>query len=548
MRFGATAVDDAEGLILAHAIRQGPVNFRKGRVLSSDDVASLKSIGIRQVVGARLDNSDVHEDEAAKTLAETVTGPNISLSAALTGRVNLHATAAGLLTIDVERVRRFNRMDESITLATLPQHQRVEEGQMVATLKIIPFAASRMDVDLAQATMASQSGPVLSVTTFKRKAIGLIQTRLPGTLPKVLDKTVAVTKARVEALGCRMMKDRRCAHDPSTVRGEIRAMHQAGADLILIAGASAITDRKDVIPDAIERADGEIIHFGMPVDPGNLMLLGQVGTLPIIGMPGCARSPKLNGFDWVLERLVAGIRIGREDVMGMGVGGLLADIPARPLPRAQATRSAGPVGGSEVTGILLAAGSSKRMGKENKLLARVDGRAMVARSADTALASRLSGLVAVTGHDGDRVAAALPTGRISRVHNAEHQEGMGRSLSEGVAALPESCDAVMVLLGDMPGIGKETLDLLIAAHNPLEGRGIIIPTHQGRRGHPILLDRRFFPDMAALAGDRGAREIISQHEEWVAEIPVDDPAILVDFDTPEALAAAGHSLSAKTSE
>src|SRR5262249_57563189 len=106
-----------------------------------------------------------------------------------------------------------------------------------------------------------------------------------------------------------------------------------GGKLVLIFGASAIPDRRDVIPAAIEAAGGNVEHFGMPVDPGNLMLIGSAAGRAVLGAPGCARSPKENGFDWILARLLCGLPVRRSDITGMGVGGLLMEIVTRPQPR-----------------------------------------------------------------------------------------------------------------------------------------------------------------------------------------------------------------------
>ena len=106
------------------------------------------------------------------------------------------------------------------------------------------------------------------------------------------------------------------------------------SDALIAFGASAITDRRDVIPAAIEAIGGRIERFGMPVDPGNLLLLAERHGMPIIGAPGCARSPKENGFDWVLQRVLAGVPIHDADIRAMGVGGLLMEIASRPQPRA----------------------------------------------------------------------------------------------------------------------------------------------------------------------------------------------------------------------
>jgi molybdenum cofactor cytidylyltransferase len=279
----------------------------------------------------------------------------------------------------------------------------------------------------------------------------------------------------------------------------------------------------------------------MPVDPGNLLLLGHVGKRVMLGLPGCARSPKVNGFDWVLERLVAGLPVGAAEIMRMGSGGLLAEIPSRPLPRAEAKppspkekeRPPGPLIGV----LLLAAGQSRRMGGPNKMLAEVDGAPMVTRVARRLLASRARPIVAVLGNRADEVDAALGKLPVERVRNPDFAAGLSTSLKRGLAALPADLDGVIVALGDMPLVSGRHLDRLIAAFNPLEGRAIIVPTRRGKRGNPVLWARRFFPEMAQIAGDVGARHLIGEHAELVAEIEMDDDAILVDIDTPEALAA-----------
>jgi molybdenum cofactor cytidylyltransferase len=278
----------------------------------------------------------------------------------------------------------------------------------------------------------------------------------------------------------------------------------------------------------------------MPVDPGNLLLLGHVGQRPVLGLPGCARSPKVNGFDWVLERLVAGLPVGPGEIMRMGTGGLLAEIPSRPLPRAEATPATGPKSetkaqGPRIGALLLAAGQSRRMGGPNKLLAEIDGVPMVARVARRLLASRARPIIAVLGNQADAVGAALGKLPVERARNPDFTAGLSTSLKRGIAALPSDLDGVIVCLGDMPLISGRHLDRLVAAFNPLEGRAIIVPTRRGKRGNPVLWSKQFFPEMTGLAGDVGAKHLISEHAELVAEVEMDDDAVLVDIDTPEAL-------------
>ena len=541
MRFGEVPVAEAEGAILAHSLRLGTVALKKARVLSRADLDLIAGAGLTRIAVARLEPGDVGEDEAARRVATAAAGDEVELAAPFTGRANIFAKTHGLLVFDRDRLDRLNLVDEAITFGTLPPFAVVEPRMMVGTVKIIPFAAPAEAVERC-VEAARSNGPLLRVAPFRARSVGLIQTRLPGLKEGILDKTREVTDGRLRALGCRLVLDERCGHATAELAPLILDAIGHGIDILLIHGASAILDRRDVIPAAIVAAGGRIDHFGMPVDPGNLLLLGQVGERAVLGLPGCARSPKVNGFDWVLERLVAGLPVGSGEIMRMGSGGLLAEIPSRPLPRAEATpaaerKSEAKPQGPRIGALLLAAGQSRRMGGPNKLLAEIDGVPMVARVAQRLLASRARPIIAVLGNQADAVDAALGKLPVERVRNPDFAAGLSTSLKRGIAALPPELDGVIVCLGDMPLISGRHLDRLIAAFNPLEGRAIIVPTRRGKRGNPVLWSKRFFAQMTELAGDVGAKHLIGEHADLVAEVEMDDDAVLVDIDTPEALDA-----------
>jgi molybdenum cofactor cytidylyltransferase len=542
MKFGELPVDEAEGAILAHSLRFGATALKKGRILGAADVEALSAAGVTRIVAARLDPGDLREDEAADRVAAVVAGANVTASPAFTGRANLYAEARGLLVFDRDRLDRLNLVDEAVTLGTLPPFAIVEPRQMIATVKIIPFAVAAESVARAVA-FAAEGEPLLRVAAFAPQRVALIQTRLPGLKESILDKTRGVTERRLAALGSGLASEERCAHTTADLAPVIATAVRSGAELVLVHGASVIVDRQDVIPAALELAGGRIEHFGMPVDPGNMLLLGRIGETPVLGLPGCARSPKVNGFDWVLERLCAGVRVGREDIMRMGAGGLLAEIPSRPLPRAEASPqpaapklSAKVPPGPRIAALLLAAGRSTRMGGPNKLLESIDGTPMVARTAQRLLSSRARPVVAVLGNEADAIDRALGRLPVERVRNPAFAEGLSASLKCGLSALPDDIDGVVVCLGDMPLIAGRDIDRLIAAFNPLEGRAIVVPTRRGKRGNPVLWARRFFAEMAELAGDVGAKHLIGEHAELVCEVEMDTDGVLVDIDTPEALA------------
>jgi molybdenum cofactor cytidylyltransferase len=385
------------------------------------------------------------------------------------------------------------------------------------------------------------------VAALRPRPVGLVQTALPGMKVSILDKTRKVVDARLAALDGAPAIELRCRHDAAEVAAAIETLRGRGAELVLISGASAIVDRRDVVPAGLERAGGVIDHFGMPVDPGNLLLLGHIETTPVLGLPGCARSPKENGFDWVLRRLIADLPVDRDAVMAMGAGGLLKEIAARPLPRAEAVETAPLEAAAEVprapriAALVLAAGQSRRMGPDNKLLAAVDGKPMVVRAVEAALASQAEPVIVVTGHERDRIEAVLAGLDLRGVHNPDYAQGLSTSLHRGLAALPDGTDGVVVSLGDMPRVEAAAIDRLIAAFNPLEGRAICVPTWDGKRGNPVLFATRFLAEMQEIAGDVGARHLIGAYPELVAEVAMDETdaghGVLLDVDTPEALAA-----------
>jgi molybdenum cofactor cytidylyltransferase len=306
-----------------------------------------------------------------------------------------------------------------------------------------------------------------------------------------------------------------------------------GAELVIVFGASAIADRRDVIPAALVAAGGTIEHFGMPVDPGNLLLIGRVRGQAVLGAPGCARSPKENGFDWVLMRLLAGLPVSRADITGMGVGGLLMEIVTRPQPRSEPQ----PEQGRRIAAVVLAAGRSTRMGAVNKLIAEIGGKPLVRIAAEHALASRASPVIVVTGHERERVEAALNGLPVRVVHNPDYAEGLGTSLKAGIAAVPESADGAIICLGDMPQVNAALIDKLITALNPERGALVVVPSIAGRRGNPVVWSRRFFNDLMAISGDIGARHLIGSYAEAVVEVPVEGDAVLIDVDTPESFSA-----------
>lgn len=326
MRFGPVPLAEAEGAVLAHSLPVDGGRLRKGKRLDAADLAALAAAGRAEVTVARLDPEDVDEDAAALALARAVCGPGLELQAVGTGRVNLLAAGPGLARIDAARVDAVNATDPAITLATVPRWQRMDPRGMVATVKVIAYAVP--GAALARACAKGQgalalAAPVIGTASLVQTEVGLRANS---------EKGEEVTRARLERLGVALVESRVVAHTEAELA---EALTTAQGEVVLILTGSATSDARDVAPAALARAGGRLVHFGMPVDPGNLMFLGDLRGRPVLGLPGSSRSPALSGADWVLERLICGVPVGPAEITAMGVGGLLKEIPTRPRPRLQ---------------------------------------------------------------------------------------------------------------------------------------------------------------------------------------------------------------------
>lgn len=536
MRFGPVPLAEAEGAVLAHSLQAGGVRLRKGRSLAAADVAALAAAGLTHAVVARLEPGDRSEDAAAEDLARALAPDPAALglvaSAPFTGRANLFAAAPGVLRVDAAAVDRLNAIDPAITLATLPDWSRVAARQMIATVKIIPYGVAGAMVEAAAAALGA--APALRVHPFLPATATLILTRIPGMKESLVAKGAAAVAARLASLGLALRPPVTVPHETAAVAAALAA---AAVGPVLILGGSATSDAADTCPAALAAAGGRLLRFGMPVDPGNLLFIGDQAGRPVVGLPGCARSPALNGADWVLERLAAGLAVGDADIARMGVGGLLKEIPVRPQPRAGAAPAA--QGRPLVAAILLAAGAARRMRGADKLLEPLaDGRPILRAAAEAALASQADGVVVVLPPDATARRAALAGLGVAVVEAPDAAEGMAASLRAGLRAAAEGADAVVVLLADMPEVGPGAIDRLIAAFDPEEGREICrAVSAAGEPGHPVLFGRRFFETLAGLRGDRGAREVLRDAPEFVVDVPTPGRAAIIDLDTPEDWAA-----------
>jgi carbon monoxide dehydrogenase subunit G/molybdopterin biosynthesis enzyme len=342
-RFGPCPLEAAEGRILGHNVAggDGRLLLGKGHRLSAEDVALLHSLGRRVVYAAEPGTDDVAEDAAALRIAQAARGPGLRVAGPAAGRANLVATELGVFRVDAGRLRRVNEI-EGLALATLPAHALVREGQVAATIKVIPFAVPEGSVRAAEA-VAAEGGALLGVDPMPAREAALVLTGSRSAAERVRAAFEPPLRARLAAWGSSVRDVLHVALEDETGEAELaealRRQVDGGAGLVVVAGETAIVDRHDIVPRAIELAGGEVAAYGVPMDPGHLLLLAYFGPVPVVGAPGCARSPEPNVLDAVLPRLLAGERLGRADLIALGHGGLREDVAERPMPRDGASSS-----------------------------------------------------------------------------------------------------------------------------------------------------------------------------------------------------------------
>ena len=535
MIFGEIPLKDALGAILAHSTHTANLKLKKGHVLNEADLEQLREAGVTHVIAARLQDADLEENEAAKRITAALRWSCVQAGPASTGRVNCYAETAGLFMVDADLINAINAVDPSVTIATLKAFDRVEQQQMVATIKIIPFAVPVSVID--RIAELARGRTAFGVRGFAGSRIGLIQTTLPSIKPTVLDKTRRVIEARIAANHGVVTSELRPPHASKPLAEAIRKLQNAN-DFVVVFGASAVVDQDDIVPAAIREAGGDVSHIGMPVDPGNLLILGELDEKPLIGAPGCARSPKENGFDWVLDRLMANVPVTKADIVGMGVGGLLMEIPTRPQPRDPRSLVARP----DVAIALLAAGQSTRMMGPNKLLATFDNVPLIRRSAQTAIEAGGRPVVAVLGHMAEECSAALDGLNVVIALNKDYASGLASSLQTAIRNVPSSSDGVMMLLADMPALSPTDLQAMISRFQSAGGQSVVRATFEGKRGNPVILPRILFNEVFSLAGDVGARHLIERGDIPVIDVELGEAAAL-DVDTPDMLHRAGGTIT-----
>jgi molybdenum cofactor cytidylyltransferase len=513
---------------LAHSIVVGGKRLPKGSLITRACADAIAGEGITEIQAYRLGEDDIGENEIADQIATLISGENTTASGATRGRVDLRASKAGIISIP-RNFEEINRIDEGLTVATLKRDVGVGIGDLIATIKIIPYGLPRHVIDSVKSSCSA-----LSIQPYKPYNIAVINSDTSQT-------SGAITQ-RIENTSGKLLEKIQSDHSTHSLKNAIQqcAINPA-IDLILLVGKSAIADRRDTVPSSLEAANGKVLHLGMPADPGNLLMLGEINKKQVIGVPSCAKSPARNGFDMVLEEFAANRSLSVDYIKQAGIGGLLKPQAKNTKDRTRDTQKSTIRENDKGAAILLAAGASSRA-PINKLLAKINGQTVASISAQNladAITLNSRNIAVVTGRDAVDVEQSIGLNDVDFVCNTAFEAGISTSLKMGLERIAVDIELVLVALADMPFIKPATIDTLFIMAKEMPDRDIFVPTFNGKRGNPVLWRKSIFDDLKALEGDMGGKQLMKKYADRVHLVPVDDPGVLIDLDTQEALAQFG---------
>ncbi len=320
-------VDRAVGMVLPHDITEivGTTfkgrAFKKGHIIQRKDVEHLKRLGKEHIYVFELTQEEIHENEAALFLADALAGPGVAYSKEVSeGKIELRAERDGLLKINSEALYTLNATGEVIC-ATLQSNTPVHQGEQVAATRLIPLVSKRSLVKKAVQAAKEAKQPIVSVHPLRQAQVGLVITGTEVYSGRITDKFEPVLRDKLLQLGSEVVSVRFAPDDVDQIASKIREAIAQGADLIVTSGGMSV-DPDDVTRLGIQAAGAEDMEYGTPVLPGAMFMVARIGRVPILGVPACGMFHKITVLDLVLPRILAGERIGRQELAALGHGGL----------------------------------------------------------------------------------------------------------------------------------------------------------------------------------------------------------------------------------
>jgi len=520
MKFGPVPVQKLKGSIVGHSHHLEEQVIRKGTVLDDSHIEIFERAGFTEVVVAVLEEDDIVENIAAQKIARLLCGSGVEISKPIAGRCNIRSSVKGVLDFDSQKLEDLNVLDWRVTVASKHRYSTVQANQVIATIKIIPYAIPQELMDQIMGMVSE----LFAIMSFQKHRAAMVVSYFNQISDNQRQRSIDAQSTRLQDLGSSLDRVVDCEHRLDTVADSLSKTLEEGWDLVLFSGACAVADEEDVFPAAIRKIGGVVRHIGMPVEPGNMLVWGEVQGIPVIGIPGCARSSKKSGLDWVLERILSDISFEPRDIMRMGVGGLLSSPNRSSESQIQKLQRVGAV--------VLMAGLSTRMPETNKLLVEIDGVSMASRCIQNISEAGYSPIIVVTGYEDKKIKDALREKDVFFMYNESFREGMGSSIQKAFEGIC-GWDGALIAMGDMPFVSVSVLQEL---RETFEGNSesIIAPVRRGKRGQPVIFSSRFFAELQSkCSGDVGARVIIKENQQFLHVVEVEHEGIFWDIDTGE---------------
>lgn len=318
-------VEDAVGETLCHdmtGISPGGVKgvmFKRGHIITQADIPALLNIGKNHIFVWEPDADEVHEDDAALALAEVVCGAHVVYDKKVSeGKIQISAGADGVFTINRDALKKINSVPD-YTVACLPGDTRVTQGQKLGGLRIVPLVTKRVNVEQA-VKIAKDSSPVFDVLPFKPLKCGIVITGSEVYYGRIQDKFEPVMRKKLASYGADILGATQCPDDIDMILAAVESFRAQGAELIMLTGGMSV-DPDDLTPTAIRRTGADIITQGVPIQPGNMLMMARLGDVMLLGVPGASMYFPTTSLDIFLPRIFAGVAITKEEIAGYGEGG-----------------------------------------------------------------------------------------------------------------------------------------------------------------------------------------------------------------------------------
>nr|WP_315023794.1 molybdopterin-binding protein [uncultured Aminipila sp.] len=317
-------VEDAVGTVLVHDLTQivpgeykGP-RFKKGQVVTEEDIPVLLSMGKKRLYVVEKNDNDVHENDAARRIAEAAAGSGIVMSQPSEGKIELFAEYDGLLKINTEKLCNLLEQDE-IMFASIHGNRLVKAGDKLAGTRVIPLFVAEDIVKKAEEVCRAEH--IIEIRKLQPLKIGVVTTGSEVYSGTIEDKFGPVLVKKFEALGSMVIKQVFSDDDENMIAECIKRLLEEGAEMVCVTGGMSV-DPDDKTPSGIRTAGGQIITYGAPVLPGAMFMLAYIDAVPVVGLPGCVMYSRVSIFDLIAPRLLAREKVTRQDIKKLAQGGL----------------------------------------------------------------------------------------------------------------------------------------------------------------------------------------------------------------------------------